>query len=243
VIAPGWAGDSWVKWLQHIEVMDHEFEGFWMKTAYRHPAHPVAPGTAVDAKDMVPVTDLNIKSVIAVPGDWAKPGPVAVQGVAWSNGSPVTKVEISDDSGQSWKGATLTGKATKYGFRKWHFDWRASEGQHILISRATDASGRSQPLQGDWNPSGYLWNAAQARKVLISAQPPAPATQTAESVSGPEAFKTACIACHDDHMMRQQRLTRAQWEREIDKMTGWGAEVKPSDRPAIVDYLASQFKP
>jgi DMSO/TMAO reductase YedYZ molybdopterin-dependent catalytic subunit len=30
VIAPGWAGDSWVKWLQHIEVLDHEFEGFWM---------------------------------------------------------------------------------------------------------------------------------------------------------------------------------------------------------------------
>jgi DMSO/TMAO reductase YedYZ molybdopterin-dependent catalytic subunit len=33
VIAPGWAGDSWVKWLQHIEVLDHEFEGFWMKSA------------------------------------------------------------------------------------------------------------------------------------------------------------------------------------------------------------------
>src|SRR5579863_4479068 len=34
MIVPGWAGDSWVKWLQHIEVLDHEFDGFWMKTAY-----------------------------------------------------------------------------------------------------------------------------------------------------------------------------------------------------------------
>jgi hypothetical protein len=44
-------------------------------------------------------------------------------------------------------------------------------------------------------------------------------------------------------MMRQQRLTRAQWEKEIDKMTGWGAQVNTADRPAIVDYLAGQFKP
>src|SRR5579862_7154414 len=86
VIAPGWASDSWVKWLQHIEVLDHEFDGFWMKTAYRHPSHPVAPGTTVDAKEMIPVTELNVKSVIASPGEWAKPGLVAVQGVAWSNG-------------------------------------------------------------------------------------------------------------------------------------------------------------
>src|SRR5579864_7972227 len=45
LIVPGWAGDSWVKWLQHIEVLDHEFDGFWMKTEYRHPTQHVAPGT------------------------------------------------------------------------------------------------------------------------------------------------------------------------------------------------------
>ena len=77
LIAPGWAGDSWVKWLQHIEVLDHEFEGFWIKTAYRHPTHPVPPGAAVDQAEMVPVTDLNVKSVIATPAGWAKPGAVA----------------------------------------------------------------------------------------------------------------------------------------------------------------------
>src|SRR5580698_1167436 len=94
VIAPGWAGDSRGKWLQHIEVLDHEFEGFWMKSAYRHPTHPVAPGTAVDVSEMVPVTDLGVKSVIAGPRVWAKPGPVRVQGTAWSNTSPVNKVEV-----------------------------------------------------------------------------------------------------------------------------------------------------
>jgi DMSO/TMAO reductase YedYZ molybdopterin-dependent catalytic subunit len=43
VIAPGWASDSWVKWLTRIELLDHDFDGFWMTTAYRHPSQQVAP--------------------------------------------------------------------------------------------------------------------------------------------------------------------------------------------------------
>src|SRR5579863_3461599 len=127
VIAPGWAGDSWVKWLQHIEVLDHEFDGCWMKSAYRHPTHPVPPGTAVDPAEMVPVTDLNIKSVIAVPAGWAKPGAVRIQGTAWSNASPVAKVDVSTDGGQNWKPAQLGGQRTKYGWRLWQYDWKPAE--------------------------------------------------------------------------------------------------------------------
>jgi hypothetical protein len=44
-------------------------------------------------------------------------------------------------------------------------------------------------------------------------------------------------------MMRQQHLTRAQWDREVTKMSGWGAGVKPEQRDAILDFLASSFKP
>lgn len=243
LVAPGWASDSWVKWLQHIEVLDHEFEGFWMKTAYRHPSHPVAPGAAVDAKDMIPVTDLNVKSVIAM-GDWVKPGAVTLQGVAWSNGSAIAKVEISDDGGNTWNRAKLAGAGTKYGFRKFTYAWKATQGEHSLISRATDAAGKSQPMQEAWNPSGYLWNVAQPHKVLVSAKPNVPETKSAASpVTVPAAYKAACMSCHDDHMMRMQHLTRAQWEKELDKMTGWGAPLSAAERPAVVDYLSSQYKP
>ena len=44
-------------------------------------------------------------------------------------------------------------------------------------------------------------------------------------------------------MMRQQHITRAQWDREVTKMTGWGAEVKPEDRNLLLDYLAANFRP
>jgi DMSO/TMAO reductase YedYZ molybdopterin-dependent catalytic subunit len=244
VIAPGWASDSWVKWLQHIEVLDHEFDGFWMKTAYRHPPGHVEPGTAVDPKDMVPVTDLNVKSVIALPSEWTKPGRVLIQGVAWSNAAQVTKVDVSVDAGSSWQPAVLAGKPTQYGFRRWTYAWQAGEGQHTLISRATNSAGQTQPLQEEWNPNGYLWSVAQPRSVLVaSVRPPAPPAPPASDQPLPEGYRVACFACHDEHMMRQQHLTRAQWDREVTKMSGWGAPVKPQDRDAILDYLASSFRP
>jgi hypothetical protein len=47
-------------------------------------------------------------------------------------------------------------------------------------------------------------------------------------------------------MIRQQRLTRAQWDRELNKMSGWmpaGRQLNPSDRQTILDYLSANFGP
>src|SRR5579863_3611209 len=163
-----------------------------MKSAYRHPANPIAPGTAVDPSQMVPVTDLGVKSVIAVPGAWAKPGPVRVQGTAWSNSSPIAKVDVSTDGGQTWKPAKLGGRPTQYGWRLWQLDWKAAEGKYTLMSRATNAAGQSQPVMEQWNPNGYLWNVAQPVETIISATaPPAPgAHEEAPEAQAPEAYKT-----------------------------------------------------
>jgi len=197
----------------------------------------------VDAAEMVPVTDLNVKSVIAVPAGWAKPGPVRVQGVAWSNTSPVAKVDISTDGGANWKSAKLNGQETKYGWRLWHYDWKPAEGKYTLLSRATNMAGQTQPLSQEWNPNGYLWNVAQPVAVTISGQAPStPAEATAPEEAYPTGYQAACFGCHDEHMMRQQRLTGAQWDREINKMTGWGAQVKPEDREGILNYLSNRFK-
>ena len=241
LIVPGWAGDSWVKWLQHIEVLDHEFDGFWMKTAYRHPTHPVAPGTAVPPAEMVPVTDLNVKSVIASPAGWTKPGPLRIAGTAWSNSSPVTRVDVSVDGGKNWQPAKLGKDQSRYAWRLWEFEWKAPEGKHTLIARATNAAGQTQPLSQEWNPSGYLWNVAQPIDVQVGGQPPA-ATPPASLQDHPAGYNAACLPCHDEGMMRQQRLTRAQWDRELNKMTGWGAKIKPEDREGILKYLSDNFK-
>jgi len=192
---------------------------------------------------MIPVTDLNVKSLIASPRELAKPGAVSIQGAAWSNSSPVTKVDVSTDGGQSWKSAKLLGQQTKYGWRLWQYDWKAAEGKHTLIARATNAAGKTQPLAQEWNPSGYLWNVAQPYAVTVSAQPPAKDEENPVSTTiYPDGYKSVCLGCHDESMMRQQRLTRAQWDRELNKMAGWGAEMKPDEREKILNYLANMFK-
>jgi len=149
------------------------------------------------------------------------------------------------DAGQTWSPANLTGRPTQYGFRKFAHTWKADEGQYTLMSRATNAAGKSQPLEPEWNPNGYLYNAAQPRVVKISKVRPALAASTLEADPQlePDGYKAACFVCHDDHMMRQQRLTRGQWDRELTKMSGWGAEVKPEQRNGLLDYLSARYKP
>jgi hypothetical protein len=48
-----------------------------------------------------------------------------------------------------------------------------------------------------------------------------------------------CIACHGLRFIHSQRLSKAAWQKELDKMTGWGAEIK--DRELLLEYLASEY--
>ena len=48
-----------------------------------------------------------------------------------------------------------------------------------------------------------------------------------------------CLSCHGADLILQQRLSRAGWIREIDKMIRWGAPMTESERDASADYLAA----
>ena len=54
---------------------------------------------------------------------------------------------------------------------------------------------------------------------------------------------TACLECHEARIILQQRLSKAAWTKEVDKMTKWGALVDPIDRDAFIDYLSTTFGP
>jgi DMSO/TMAO reductase YedYZ molybdopterin-dependent catalytic subunit len=247
LIAPGWAGDSWVKWITEIRLLDKEYDGFFMKTAYRYPTRPIAPGAAVDAADLKPVEGLRVKSVIAGPIDGAQieHGPVRVHGAAWAGESPVARVDISTDGGRNWRPATLGRDRARYAWRLWELRWSPpGSGSYVLMARATDAAGATQPLVADWNPSGYLWNASQQVRVQIGPAATAPAQTEQRPVPAfPPKLTQACVSCHEADMIRGQRLSRELWEREIVKMTGWGAQVDPGDRAEILDYLVKFYGP
>jgi hypothetical protein len=53
--------------------------------------------------------------------------------------------------------------------------------------------------------------------------------------------EAACLTCHEARIIVQQRLGKAAWTKEVDKMAKWGAEVDPHDRDALIDYLSTNF--
>lgn len=73
---------------------------------------------------------------------------------------------------------------------------------------------------------------------------PKPAVSHLVATAGSEAiYKRACLTCHEDDLIESQRLSRAGWVREVDKMIRWGATVAPTDKDALVDYLAARYPP
>ncbi len=70
---------------------------------------------------------------------------------------------------------------------------------------------------------------------------PVKAAKTADNVArGQGVYEAQCLNCHGDDLIKQQRLARAAWVREIEKMTRWGATVKDDEKEALADYLFKQ---
>ncbi len=77
-----------------------------------------------------------------------------------------------------------------------------------------------------------------------SARPKPTQVETLETLpAGPMAAKatTACTECHEARIIVQQRLSKATWTKEVDKMIKWGAVVDAADRDALIDYLSTNF--
>jgi cytochrome c1 len=49
----------------------------------------------------------------------------------------------------------------------------------------------------------------------------------------------ACTPCHSLRLVQSQRLSRATWNKELDKMAGWGTKI--TDRDALIEYLVANY--
>jgi sulfite oxidase len=168
----GWEGAYSVKWLTDIQVLENEYDGFFVKTAYRFPNRPVAPGEAVAPQDMIPLTGLVVKSFINSPLDGATlaPGKIRLSGYAWAGESNILKVDVSMDNGSAWFPAKLGKERERYAWQSFEYEFDISRpGSYLLMSRATDDKGNVQPVAPQWNPSGYLWNVIDKVRVNVKA--------------------------------------------------------------------------
>lgn len=161
LVVPGWAANSWSKWIRRLVVSAEESQLFYMKAGYRMPRTPVPPGVNPPPGDMVSVQWMNVKSLITSPGPSAKVGrgPVEVRGVAWTGDGHVMKVEVSTVQDPTWREAELIDAPRPGSWCRFKIAWTPpAAGAFTLQARATDSKGEVQPETPPWNKSGYLWN-------------------------------------------------------------------------------------
>jgi len=176
LVIPGFYGNMNVKFLTVLLLAAAQSPSAYQSMGYRMPNNPVEPGQ-FEANDYTldnshPTYGHQIKSVIfsPLPDDGAKAGAVEITGVAFNDGmAKITKVEVSADGGASWMDSTIQPPESPWAWYHWSAKATLKSGTNVLMCKATDAQGRTQPLDGltRWNPRGYEWNGVDRVEVAV----------------------------------------------------------------------------
>lgn len=165
LLVPGWEGNISVKWLRRIKVVDQPYMTREETSRYTD----LLP----DGKARIFSFEMDPKSVITFPSGGAKlrgPGFYEITGLAWSGRGAIRKVEVSIDSGKTWKLAQLQQPVLGLAHTRFRLPWRWEGNPAVLESRCTDEHGDVQPtlqqlerVRGtNW---GYHFNPIQLWKI------------------------------------------------------------------------------
>lgn len=156
LIVPSWYGMASVKWLAEISVLDRPFEGFFQRDRY-----------VIEGR---PLQNIEPRAVIASPADGSEipgRGQVEVRGFAWSGRAPIERVELGGDDGRPLASTTLPVDTTAEAWHEFAFRVSLDPGEHVLVARATDRRGNTQPAAGKWNALGYANNAVRPTRIRV----------------------------------------------------------------------------
>jgi DMSO/TMAO reductase YedYZ molybdopterin-dependent catalytic subunit len=167
LLVPGWYGVANVKFLSESHVQHDQYLGKFQARWYRTLRGEMIGGE-MKWKETA-VTHMQLKSFIARvtrDGSWHN-----VFGVVLNDGTPLRSVEVSVDAGP-WQPATLDPSTKeKYSWKLFNYAWNgATPGEHTLVSRVTDVTGKVQPTAEDLvNKKTFLEDNSQyPRKVMIA---------------------------------------------------------------------------
>ncbi|MBT3808578.1 MAG: molybdopterin-dependent oxidoreductase [Rhodospirillaceae bacterium] len=144
LVVPGYFGTNSVKWLSRLEVADRRADSIFTTRFY----NDAVPGT----EDTRPVWEIFPESLIVAPAPDAVVAAeeIEIWGWAWS-ATGVERVDVSTDGGDSWHQAEV-GPRQQRSWQRFSYQWSPSAaGGCTLMSRATNADGANQPLEGARN--------------------------------------------------------------------------------------------
>lgn len=165
LVVPDWYAMASVKWLKRITVIDRKFRGPFQTVDYVY--YP-DKNSAVRTR---PVTTIKVNSIIQSPTDYIvlDKGIHKISGISYTGEGVITKVEISVDGGSTWNRASFDRpQAQSHSWVSWHYMWYADKkGEHVIMVKASDSNGRTQPSEAEWNRKGYGYNAIAKTHVKI----------------------------------------------------------------------------
>ncbi|KAM7267797.1 hypothetical protein ACFE04_009963 [Oxalis oulophora] len=180
VVVPGVIGARSVKWLDSINVVAEECQGFFMQKDYKM-FPPSVNWDNIDWSTRRPQNDFPVQSVICSLEDVnvIKPGKVLVKGYALSGGGRgIERVDVSIDGGKTWVEAS---RFQKTGSPYVSDDMKSDKWAWVLfeltadiphsteiVAKAVDSSANVQPesVEDVWNLRGILntsWHRVQVR--------------------------------------------------------------------------------
>ena len=167
LVVPGWYGVANVKYLSGIYAQEDQYLGKFQARWYRTLRGEMIDGE-VKWKESA-VTQMQLKSFVArVSRDG---GQHNVFGVVLNNGTPLRSVEVQVDNGP-WQPATLDPSTREqYSWKFFNYVWNdATPGEHTIVSRVTDATGKIQPTEEELvNKKTFLEDNSQyPRTVMIA---------------------------------------------------------------------------
>ncbi|MBX3435968.1 MAG: sulfite oxidase [Planctomycetaceae bacterium] len=158
-VVPGYIGARSVKWLRRIVVSDQPSPNHFLADVYKL----VTEDTKLAQVEAGPIYTFPINAAICEPVAAAslKTGRQRVRGYALppGNGTTISRIEVSSDSGASWQTAEILSPVAPYCWVLWEAAVSVDAVTRDLIVRATDSTGLIQPEVVPWNMKGYLYNA------------------------------------------------------------------------------------
>ncbi len=166
LLVPGWYGVAHVKWLSGIHIQEDPYMGKYQARWYRTLRGETIDGEVKWKEDAV--THMQLKSFIA--RVTSEGGRHKVLGVVLNDGTPIKSVEVKVDDGP-WQPAKLDPATSgKYSWKLFTYMWSgATPGEHTLVSRVTDVTGKVQPTEADLETKKTFLedNSQHPRKVRI----------------------------------------------------------------------------
>lgn len=173
LVAGGWPASASGKWIDRLSIRNKVHDGEKMGgDSYRVPCKPVAPGSAVDDKDMCIIESMPVKSLITSPKSGAviqEGKTLIVRGHAWAGELEVQSMHVSIDFGSTWNECAIRKPANRLAWQRWTAEILfPQKGYYEVWARATDNKNSMQPmLVPGWNPKGYLNNACHRIAVKV----------------------------------------------------------------------------